>query len=289
MPRMFSFFDVFPAVERIEVVDVGALPLPGVEEIYAPLITSERGRLTAFEPNPEGLDALRGKLGEPHRFFPHVIGSGEPATFHEAEAPACGSLYPPNEPLLNFFPDVAPFMRLRNTHAVETRRLDSIKEIERIDFLKLDVQGAELDVLKGAGDLLKDTLVILTEVEFLPLYKGQPLFADVDTFLRGAGFQFHVFGTLARRFVWPLQTTDASVLGLNQTLWGDAMYIRDLTTLGDLPVARRMMLAALMHELCGSVDIALLILQSLAEPGAGPAVEAYRQRVLNEVLNVRRS
>jgi len=288
MPRLFSFFDVFPEVERIEVVDVGALPLEGSEEVYAPLISAARARLTAFEPNTAGLAALRGRLGDPHRFFPHFIGSGGPAIFHETEAPMCGSLYPPNERLLGFYPDVLRPMRLKATHAVETRRLDDIEGLERIDFLKLDVQGAELDVLRGAGHLLKDMLVVQAEVEFLPLYEGQPLFADVDAFMRASGFQFHAFGGLAQRFVWPFQKVASSPLrGMNQTLWADALYIRDLTKISDLAPQRRMIFAALMHELCGSLDVALLTLQSLEGTRPDLDVGTYRHRLMNEALSAK--
>jgi hypothetical protein len=60
--------------------------------------------------------------------------------------------------------------------------------VQYIDYLKVDTQGAELSILKGAGDLLDSARVLEVEVEFNPIYKGQPLFSDVDTFLRDKGF-----------------------------------------------------------------------------------------------------
>ncbi len=288
MPRPFGFFEVFPQTERIEVVDCGAMLIAGTHELYIPLVHAARARLTAFEPDAAGSARLREKFGHPHRILPHFLGAGGPATFHETEAAMCSSLYPPNERLLGFYPDVLRPMRLKATHAVETRRLDSIENLERIDFLKLDVQGAELDVLRGAGHLLHDVLVIQTEVEFVPLYKGQPLFADIDAFLRASGFQFHAFGGIARRFVWPFQKVAGSPLqGMNQTLWADALYIRDLTKITDLAPERRMIFAALMHELCGSLDVALLTLQSLEGTMPDLDVATYRHRVMNEALSAK--
>jgi FkbM family methyltransferase len=55
-------------------------------------------------------------------------------------------------------------------------------------FLKLDVQGGELLVLQGGGDLLKRTAAVYLEVSFCELYLGQPLIEDVVTFLHAAGF-----------------------------------------------------------------------------------------------------
>ena len=65
--------------------------------------------------------------------------------------------------------------------------------IEKIDIVWIDVQGAELMVFQGMGDLIKTVRAIHTEVEFFPLYIGQPLFPDVDAFLKSQGFKFVEF------------------------------------------------------------------------------------------------
>jgi hypothetical protein len=57
------------------------------------------------------------------------------------------------------------------------------------DYLKLDVEGAELQVLEGGERATRNTLVLDLEVEFAPLRAGQPLFAEVDTYLRGHGWK----------------------------------------------------------------------------------------------------
>lgn len=58
-----------------------------------------------------------------------------------------------------------------------------------VDLLKLDLQGYELEALKGCGSLLRRIKIITTEVEFVSLYDGQPLFAEIDIFLRKHGFR----------------------------------------------------------------------------------------------------
>jgi FkbM family methyltransferase len=59
------------------------------------------------------------------------------------------------------------------------------------DFIKLDVQGYELEVLAGAEDLLLCTEVILMEVNLLPIYKGAPSYAETIAYMDKHGFQLY--------------------------------------------------------------------------------------------------
>lgn len=60
--------------------------------------------------------------------------------------------------------------------------------VQEIDFVHLDVQGAELKVLYGGGDLINKINAIWMEVENTPLYEGQPLKPDVENFMQVHGF-----------------------------------------------------------------------------------------------------
>lgn len=64
----------------------------------------------------------------------------------------------------------------------------SINNIENIDLIWIDVQGAELDVFKGAVETLKNVKVILTEAGLQPYYEGQSLKPEIDQFLKEQGF-----------------------------------------------------------------------------------------------------
>lgn len=63
-------------------------------------------------------------------------------------------------------------------------------KIDEIDFLSMDVQGAELDILNGASDALKSTIIgVVTETDFSQLYSDQPLFCDVQNRLNRDNFR----------------------------------------------------------------------------------------------------
>ena len=83
------------------------------------------------------------------------------------------------------------WLDFQETIEVKTKRLDAFcqeKNLQQIDFIHMDVQGAELKVLEGAGTSLKLVKAIWTEVENVELYKSQPLKRDVESFLRSHGF-----------------------------------------------------------------------------------------------------
>ena len=60
--------------------------------------------------------------------------------------------------------------------------------IGNIDLICMDIQGSELEALKGMGELLKDVKYIITECQYKRLYKNTPLLNDLDDFLHSLGF-----------------------------------------------------------------------------------------------------
>jgi len=74
---------------------------------------------------------------------------------------------------------------------VETIKLASFSkknEISEVDFMHMDVQGAELKVLKGANEFIKNIKAIWLEVSDIELYKNQPLRIDIEEFMISNGF-----------------------------------------------------------------------------------------------------
>ena len=72
--------------------------------------------------------------------------------------------------------------------AVKTRTLSSLFENQFFDWIKVDTQGVEFEVLKGGEDITQRAICIFLEVQTAPLYKGQKLRVEVDNLLESQGF-----------------------------------------------------------------------------------------------------
>ncbi|MCC2637125.1 MAG: SAM-dependent methyltransferase, FkbM family [Moraxellaceae bacterium] len=275
---MWSLLEFFPEDFQISILDIGAAL--GERPSYQGLIDAGRARLIGFEPDAVECERLNREYGPPHRFFQHFAGDGQAATFHETNWSLTGSLFEPNTALLEKFQNLSELTTPVAQHPVSTFRIDDIAEIDDIDFIKIDVQGSELAVLQNALRALHHSLLIHTEVEFLELYKGQPLFADVDRFLRKQGFQFHAFNGLAGRAFKPLVVNGNISAPIRQILWSDVLYVRDWMHLDDLSPEKLRNYAILAHDVLHSMDLAHLVLAALDRQRGSALAPAYLLRLM---------
>ena len=284
-PRPKADFFLCDAFSRrpdaIRIVDVGAMSLGPGTDAYAALLRQDLARVVGFEPVAEQCARLETIHGPRHKFLPYCIGSGGAGTFYVTNTAMTSSLYPPNSELLAMFHGIEELTRVVRTETVETRRLDDLRDVlGEVDYLKLDVQGAELDVLRGAGKVLEQVAVVHTEVEFVPLYRDQPLFADVDAELRRNGFAFHRFPGVAARALAGTPP-EIGAAGASQMLWADAVYVKDLRRLGAMDPPKLLALAVILHDVYKSLDLCHLVLEAHDRGEGGRLAAAYRARLSN--------
>ncbi len=186
---------------------------------------------------------------------------------------------PPNPNVIDRFTDLPRALRLLGTMPVTTRRLDDVLPDAEIDMLKIDVQGSELSVMQGAPRLLPTALVVETEVEFVQLYAQQPLFADIDIYLRQRGFQFHMLKNAGQFYYTPIRDPKQPLIGVNQLVYADAVYVPDLARACALPRERLLKLAALLHDFYKSWDLVLHLLQALSQRGEPEPFQRYLARL----------
>jgi FkbM family methyltransferase len=172
--------------------------------------------------------------------------------FHHCVVPARSSLYLPDPEVIADVYGTSDHYAIGRTDEVTVTTLDALASTGTVPFaniIKLDTQGSELDILKGAARSLNESVIAIeAEVEFVPLYKGQPLFGDVDAFLRSAGYELMGFRRLhtradvrfgqrgdlgyantlelVRSWAARLIPPQGSWTGFSQLVYGDALYVR---------------------------------------------------------------
>ncbi|HYM10910.1 MAG TPA: FkbM family methyltransferase [Bryobacterales bacterium] len=277
---MFSILEVLNGARPlISIVDAGAMTLGAATEVYHPLMSAGLAQVLGFEAVQAECEKLNATAGEGRRYLPFAVGDGTRRTLHVCNYPMTSSLYEPNFPLLDFYQNLGNLCQVVRRQEIDTVRLDDIPEASEADFLKLDVQGAELDVLRGARKVLASAVAVQTEVEFVPLYKNQPLFAEVDQELRSRGFWFHRFFGLAGRAIKPVIINNDINATIGQVLWGDAVYIRDLMQLETLPAGKLLRLAVILHEVYCSVDTCLHVLAHYDRKAGSSLAPSYLARL----------
>lgn len=146
----------------------------------------------AFEPVPslfERLARRTGALPEIHCHNMALAGSAGPKSLYVSGGASDGSssLLRPQRHL-----DVHPGVTFNATINVKTTTLDdwsAANNVPRVDFLWLDLQGAEYDVLSASPKCLDTARAIYTEVSLLPMYEGTPLYGEFRQWLESKGFR----------------------------------------------------------------------------------------------------
>jgi hypothetical protein len=123
------------------------------------------------------------------------------------------------------FDEASPYARkrLKKTLVTLDNLLEAYKDFQQLDFLKLDVQGYELEVLKGASTLLQHTEFVLMETSLIPINTGCPLIFEVITFMNSMGFQTMDFCSQVRRKDGALWATDLLFINKSSRFLPDAL------------------------------------------------------------------
>jgi FkbM family methyltransferase len=259
-------------------VDVGARG--GFEKHWATY--GDQIRLIGFEADTEECERLNQQgLGPGKRFYPYALHQDKGRrNFYSTAYPASSSFYQPDMKELQRFPDRTN-LTVVDTIPLETIDFDSFaneNNIDHVDFIKLDAESAELDILKGAAGFLSKSVIGLSiEIWFQPWHLRQPVFSDVDSYLGGLGFRLYDLEVYrVSREALP-EVTTSPIPGPSkrgQVISGEVLYLRDGTCeientnlpVDDWDEVRILKLASIM-ELFNLPDCAIELIQATQRKG----------------------
>ncbi len=150
-------------------------------------------KLNSFEPINSCFEMLNQNFADDQNFQSYNFAIGETdaeTTFNLNESSASSSLLKMNPAHYENYPGTKNYTEQK----VSIRKLDTLFPNLAAGtkiLLKIDVQGFEFSVLKGAENLLRFVPVIIVEVMFENLYDGQSTFDEINAYLNSKGFYYH--------------------------------------------------------------------------------------------------
>jgi len=118
--------------------------------------------------------------------------------FYNTRKPMCSSFYRPNFNHLKNFSDKERF-EIISEDTFNSKSLDTeILKFTQPNFIKIDTEGSELDILKGSKNTLLNVFGLEVECSFHQLREGQPLFEEIRSYLKDFDFVFIDFVSMIK-------------------------------------------------------------------------------------------
>jgi FkbM family methyltransferase len=210
---------------QLRIVDVGAQSLGIGSHPYDGLLQITTPQIIGFDPLEQRLRERAEAEGDSTGnliLLPYAIADGKRHILHINDIDATSSLFPYNRQHNACFDHVSERSTV-NTMEIQTYRLDDVLPAGPVDLLKLDVQGSELMVLRGAENVLHQTAVVHCEAMFSPMYLGQPLFPEICLHLLERNF-FLLDLLVSHRHHY---LTPSGRKGSDRLIWADAVFFRN--------------------------------------------------------------
>ncbi len=264
--RWTHLVDSFRQGEIPHVIDVGARP--SETPLYKELLEARLCTLSAFEPSPHEFEKLMQNKPDNAEYFCAALGDGTFRSLNLYLSPGFTSVLKPFEPSLRYLGRLKRALRKIGEIEVELQRMDEVQGLKDGDILKIDVQGVEREIIISGKRVLQNAIMIIPEVRYLRLYQGEPMFGEIDTFMRSLGFSY-----LTTRFTKTMPINSRFLKEISQAkrgaqaIDGDVVYIKDLSAPNAFSDNQIFKLCIAADALIECYDLALKCLEILCDRG----------------------
>jgi len=225
--RFDSYYRDFPLV----LIDVGARG--GLKDNWKR--AEGHLKVIGFEPDGEEFEKLTGSAKGPSTRYLNttLYRNRDVIELNIARKRGVSSILNPDRKFLDSFPDSGRYDIVKKVR-LEADTLDNqlkLNNIEDVDFIKIDTQGSELYIMEGARRTIENSVFGLeVEAGFVGTYEKQPLFSDVDNYIRKSGF--YLFDL--QHNYWKRKSGTSYGGSKGQIIFADAVYLRTPESFGDM-------------------------------------------------------
>jgi len=257
----------------IIICDIGASPIDKTEFIDE-LYNNSNSKIIGFEPNKDEFNKLE-KDNPRKSYYNYAIGDGTEKFLNICKGTGMTSFLEPDMDYLKNFAWFDINSEILKKEKVKTKKLDNLKD--KIDFLKIDVQGYESEVIKFGKEKIKNSLVIQLETSPIPLYKNEKTFSGVIGELEKLGFSLHMFNKINTKPFKPMKINNNIFLGINHLFQLDCVMIRNLKNIDNLNIEDLKKMILIMFYSFKSYDFVDYLISLMDKNFNTKFIEEYRK------------
>jgi len=257
---------------EIVVCDIGASPIDKTDFIQT-LFDNCNSKIIGFEPNIDEFKKLE-RSNPKKKFYNYALGDGKDKTLNICKAPGMSSFLEPNYDYLKIFHSFEEWSEIVSKQEVTTKKLNDVDEI--LDFIKLDVQGYEYEILKYGQKKIKEAKVIQIETSPFPIYKNEKSMSEIIKLLENHGFMLHMFNKINTRSFKPMVVANNKNLGINHLFQLDCVMVKNFKEIKLLDKESLMKLILIMFYSFKSYDFVDYLITILDDKFKTSFIEKYR-------------
>ena len=242
----------------ISICDIGASPCEPTEFVEN-LFNNTNSKIVGFEPNTDEFKKL---INSPNKkYYNYAIGDGKTHDLNITVEPGMSSFLQPNYEYLKMFHNFEEWSKIIKKISTNTKKFDDLDE--KFDFIKLDVQGYEAEVIKFGKKKIEDSLVIQIETSPIPLYQEEKPFSYICNELEQLDFNLHMFDKINSRLFKPMTFKKGDYSGLHHLFQLECVFVKNLNNLNRLDTESLKKIILIMFWSFKSYDLVYLLISKL--------------------------